>query len=65
MSKKIRTLQVYSAMGGNPYSMIRLVGKWLEDAGFTPGDYIKVVVDKNQLTIHNTGMNSYDIKDQT
>ena len=61
---KQRTLQVYSGLGSNPYPMIRLIGKWLEDAGFYPGDYIKIAVNRNQLLIRNTGINSHEINAQ-
>ncbi len=61
---KQRTLQVYSGLGSNPYPMIRLIGKWVYDAGFAPGDYIKVVVEKDQLLIRNTGINSHEVNAQ-
>ncbi len=30
---------------------IRLIGKWVADSGFLPGQHIDVVVEKNKLTI--------------
>ncbi|MGJ7030567.1 SymE family type I addiction module toxin [Niabella hirudinis] len=32
---------------------IRLMGKWLKDSGFLPGDTIQVLVEANKLVITN------------
>ena len=49
-----RTLKVYYAVNVNSiYPMIRIMGKWLLDAGFKPGDYIKLKVQKNEIEIKN------------
>lgn len=49
-----RTLKVYYAVSGNPeYPMIRLSGRWVRDAGFQPGDYIKLRVTDNEILIRN------------
>ncbi len=59
---KVRTLKVYDKAlfrGGNVkharryvfYPEIRLMGQWLADCGFKPGQHIEVVEEQNQLTI--------------
>jgi len=37
----------------NHASRLRVQGNWLRDAGFNPGDKVKVIVDKDKLTIVN------------
>lgn len=52
--KKERTLKVYNSIGNNPnYPMIRIMGKWLQDIGFEPGDLIKLRVETNTIIIKN------------
>jgi len=59
---KVRTLKVYDKVfdrGGRctagHYSIIfpeiRLIGKWLQDCGFQPGQHIEVTTEQNRLTI--------------
>jgi hypothetical protein len=59
---KVRTLKVYDKIlsrGGNLmydrryvlYPEIRLMGQWLADCGFAPGQQIEVVQERNRLTI--------------
>ncbi|ANH82508.1 hypothetical protein A8C56_17385 [Niabella ginsenosidivorans] len=33
------------------FPQIRLLGKWLQDCGFTPGAYVTVLTAPNKLTI--------------
>lgn len=59
---QVRTLKVYDKVfsrGGrfmaDHYSInfpeIRLIGKWLLDCGFEPGQHIEVTTERNKLTI--------------
>lgn len=59
---KVRTLKVYDKIlsrGGNTlygrydvvYPEIRLMGQWLADCGFAPGQHIEVTQEENRLTI--------------
>ncbi|GAA4437347.1 hypothetical protein GCM10023091_16430 [Ravibacter arvi] len=59
---KVRTLKVYDKIftrGGNVaygrhqvvYPEIRLMGQWLADCGFGPGQHIEVVQEEGRLTI--------------
>ena len=59
---KVRTLKVYDKIlerGGRilygRYSIlvpeIRLIGIWLQDCGFKPGQYIEVTTEHHKLTI--------------
>ncbi len=61
-SEKVRILKVYDKMfirGGNTqynrysvlYPEIRLMGQWLADCGFRPGQSIEVVQEEGRLTI--------------
>lgn len=46
MEKTCRTLKVYSTTG-KPNPKITLQGKWLEQLGFTIGDYIEITMTTN------------------
>ena len=49
-----RTLKVYNAMGINSeLPMVRFQGKWLQRAGFEPGDLIRLRVETNTIIIKN------------
>ncbi len=60
---QVRTLKIYdkifcrggSFITGNRYTItfpeIRLMGKWLQDCGFEPGQHIEVTTEHNKLTI--------------
>jgi toxic protein SymE len=61
----VRTLKVYDKLfrrGSGLYSSnnavlypeIRLIGKWLQDCGFRPGQHIEVVMEHNKLTIQHS-----------
>lgn len=63
----VRTLKVYdkiflrrsrfAGVGDKAvlYPEIRLIGKWLKDCGFEPGQHIAVTTEYNKLTItHST-----------
>lgn len=61
-SHKVRRLKVYEKImiynsglfGSNSvsrHSEIRLIGKWLVDCGFQPGQYIQVSVETGRLVI--------------
>ena len=50
MKKLIRRLKV-EPPGVEIPSQIRLKGKWLEEAGFKPGDYVSVSIEMGKLTI--------------
>jgi hypothetical protein len=55
--EKERTLKVYNAMGINSeLPMVRFQGKWLQRAGFEPGDLIKLKVETNTIIIKNMEM---------
>jgi hypothetical protein len=55
--EKERTLKVYNAMGNNSeLPMVRFQGKWLQRAGFEPGDLIKLKVETNTIIIKNMEM---------
>ena len=44
-------------MGGGNYTQvptILLKGKWLEEAGFKPGEYVEVVVEGDKITLSKT-----------
>jgi toxic protein SymE len=59
--RSVRTLKVYdktflrSSRPGRSkavlYPEIRLIGKWLQDCGFRPGQQITVITEHNKLTI--------------
>jgi len=58
---RVRTLKVYDKIFirarflGCRYPVvfpeIRLIGKWLEDCGFEPGQHIDVITERNRLII--------------
>ncbi|KAA5532403.1 type I toxin-antitoxin system SymE family toxin [Taibaiella lutea] len=61
---RVRTLKVYDKIfcrstglrnGSNVvlYPEIRLIGKWLQDCGFRPGQHIEVITERNKLTIRH------------
>ncbi|MFT4092435.1 MAG: SymE family type I addiction module toxin [Niabella sp.] len=60
-AQKIRTLKVYEKVtlynlyygysSAARYPEIRLIGKWLADCGFQPGQYVDVAIEQNKLTI--------------
>ena len=50
MENASRKLKVYSTLG-KPAPKICLQGKWVEEVGFSIGDYIEVVIDDNQMII--------------
>ena len=50
MDKKSRKLKVCCSTG-NPVPKINLQGKWIEEVGFSIGDYIEVVITNNQMII--------------
>jgi len=50
MSKLIRRLKV-ERPGMSIPTQIRLKGKWLEEAGFKPNDYVSVNIEQGKLTI--------------
>ena len=50
MEKSCRTLKVYSTTG-KPTPKITLQGKWVEQLGFTIGDYIEITTQGNQVII--------------
>ena len=53
-----RKLKIYEqSMGGGNYTQvptILLKGKWLEEAGFKPGEYVEVVVEGEKITLSKT-----------
>ena len=53
-----RKLKIYEqSMGGGNYTQvptILLKGKWLEKAGFKPGEYVEVVVEGDKITLSKT-----------
>ena len=53
-----RKLKIYEqSMGGGNYTQvptILLKGKWLEEAGFKPGEYVEVVVEGDKITLYKT-----------
>lgn len=53
-----RKLKIYEqSMGGGNYTQvptILLKGKWLEEAGFKPGEYVEVVVEGDKITLSKT-----------
>ena len=53
-----RKLKIYEqSMGGGNYTQvptILLKGKWLEEAGFKPGEYVEVVVEEDKITLSKT-----------
>ena len=61
-----RKLKIYEqSMGGGNYTpvpTILLKGKWLEQSGFKPGEYVEVVVEGDKITLskrecgHNLGL---------
>lgn len=62
--EKVRTLKVYDktlSRGGNVmygrydvvYPEIRLMGQWLADWGFEPGQQIEVMQEENRLVIRH------------
>lgn len=61
-----RKLKVYEqSMGGGNYTpvpTILLKGKWLEEAGFKPGEYVEVVVEGDKITLSKT--NPPEIKEK-
>ena len=48
---KDRKLRVYNSTRKYGDPSILLQGAWLAEAGFSPGDYISVICQENQLTI--------------
>ncbi|OGC43334.1 hypothetical protein A2Y85_05050 [candidate division WOR-3 bacterium RBG_13_43_14] len=49
-----RTLKVYNSLGDDSSQpLIRLQGKWLQNAGFEPGDLIKLQIRNNEILIKN------------
>ena len=50
MENTSRKLKVYSTLG-KPAPKICLQGKWVEEVGFSIGDYIEVVIDDNRVII--------------
>jgi len=55
--EKERTLKVYNAIGISSHlPMVRFQGKWLQRAGFEPGDLIKLKVETNTIVIKNMEM---------
>ena len=50
-----RKLKIYEqSMGGGNYTpvpTILLKGKWLEQSGFKPGEYVEVVVEGDKITL--------------
>jgi toxic protein SymE len=61
---QVRNLKVYDKIflrGGRVrsnhqvvlYPEIRLIGKWLQDCGFRPGQHIEVITELNRLTIRH------------
>lgn len=54
--KKNRRLKVYGQSNGYNYQdvpTIVLKGKWLEDAGFSIGTKIEVILNNDIITIHH------------
>ena len=62
---RVRTLKVYDKIflrGRGSFSSdravlypeIRLIGKWLQDCGFQPGQHIEVTMERNKLTIKHS-----------
>ena len=54
MEKKSRKLTVYGATKGTNFQsipQIRLQGNWLKETGFSIGDNIQIVCQKDKLTI--------------
>ena len=53
-----RKLKIYEqSMGGGNYTpmpTILLKGKWLEQSGFKPGEYVEVVVEGDKITLSKT-----------
>ena len=53
-----RKLKIYEqSIGGGNYTQvptILLKGKWLEEAGFKPGEYVEVVVEGDKITLSKT-----------
>jgi hypothetical protein len=63
--KTVRNLKVYDKLfrrGGRVvsnhhsvlYPEIRLIGKWLQDCGFEPGQQIEVITEHNKLIIRHS-----------
>lgn len=73
--QKVRRLKVYEKIivyntgpfGGNSvahHPEIRLIGKWLADCGFQPGQYVDVTIERNKLIIaHNSDQVDHEISD--
>lgn len=55
MSRKLKIYE-QSLGGGNytPVPTILLKGKWLEQSGFKPGEYVEVVVEGDKITLSKT-----------
>ena len=55
MSRKHKIYE-HSMGGGNytPVPTILLKGKWLEQSGFKPGEYVEVVVEGDKITLSKT-----------
>ena len=51
MNKKIRELKVVRHFSHKPVASLPLKGKWLEEAGFSVGIQVNVVVRKDCLVI--------------
>lgn len=51
--RRMTVLRGSRHMNSDQISCFRLMGKWLYDAGFCPGDKIVIVVNEGKLEIHN------------
>ncbi|MGB3480546.1 MAG: SymE family type I addiction module toxin [bacterium] len=49
-----RTLKVYNSLGrDSSLPLIRLQGQWVKNAGFQPGDFMKIQVKDGEILIKN------------
>jgi formylmethanofuran dehydrogenase subunit D len=58
-----RTHKFYYSNRQNYASRLRIQGNWLREAGFNPGDKVKVEVDQGKLTIVN--LSTEDMAERT
>lgn len=52
-TRRMTVLRGSRHMNNDKISCFRLMGKWLYDAGFCPGDKILIKVNEGKLEIHN------------